>query len=202
MNTESHVSAEVLQAGLSAIKDSPRAASTLELIVRRPDKELREIVDEAQLHPTEGLKGDNWLTRGSSRTADGRAHPEMQLTIVNARAIALIAGSREKWALAGDQLFFEMDLSVTNLPAGSRLQIGEATIEITRPPHLGCAKFKTRYGADALAFVNSEIGRALRLRGANARILSGGVIRVGDEITMVDGSSESAPGSEEGSTKR
>lgn len=104
---------------------------------------------------------------------------------MNSRAIALIAGTWESWSLAGDQLFVDLDLSVTNLPAGTRLRIGEVTVEITRPPHLGCAKFKARFGAAALAFVNSEIGRALRLRGVNARIVSSGTIRKGDEVRKV-----------------
>lgn len=186
MPREDHFSAEVLRAGLRAIEQTPKSSSALELIFRRPGPELREVVMEAYLDATEGLLGDNWSARGSSRTADGHAHPEMQLTIMNARAIALIAGRRERWSLAGDQLFCALDLSVANLPPGTRLQIGAATVEITQQPHLGCAKFKARFGADALAFVNSEIGRALRLRGANARIVAGGAIRVGDEVRKLE----------------
>ena len=101
---------------------------------------------------------------------------------MNSRAIALIAGTPERWALAGDQLFADLDLSIVNLPTGSRLRVGEAVIEITSRPHLGCAKFKARFGEAALDFVNSPSGRELRLRGANARIVTGGLIRIGAPI--------------------
>ena len=157
------------------------------MISRRPRVEEREVVTSATLDVEAGLVGDNWFGRGSSRAPDYRAHPDMQLTIMNSRAIALMARSRDRWPLAGDQIFADLDLSVANLPAGARLQIGEAVIEITEPPHLGCAKSKARFGADALAFVNSEQGRALRLRGVNAKIVAGGIARVGDRIGKLIG---------------
>ena len=182
---EKYTPAETLEAGLETVRASPKLASSLDLIVRRPGVDLRELVSEARLDEVSGLVGDTWHQRGSSRTTDGKAHPEMQLTVVNSRAIALIAGSRERWPLAGDQLFIDLDLSVTNLPPGSRIKVGAAVIEMTGQPHTGCAKFKARFGADALALVNSTLGRELRLRGANARIVSGGVIRVGDEVVKL-----------------
>lgn len=179
------VPAAILEAGLLSIRESPKTGAVLDLIVRRPGVELRETTGDARLDDANGLVGDNWIQRGSSQTADGRSHPDMQLTIMNSRTIALIAASKERWPLAGDQLFTELDLSTANLPAGSRLSIGEAIIEITAQPHTGCAKFKARFGADAFAFVNSPIGRELRLRGANARIVFGGVIRVGDAVVKI-----------------
>ena len=185
MNDEQHASTEALQAGLSVVQHSPKMFTVLDLIVRRPSVDAREVVDEAQLDEMSGLVGDSWIQRGSGRTADGRSHPEMQLTIMNSRFIALIAGIKERWQLAGDQLFIDLDLSATNLPAGSRLRIGEAIVEITSQPHTGCNKFKTRFGAEAFAFVNSPLGRDLRLRGVNARVVSGGVIRMGDGVAKI-----------------
>jgi len=185
MHEHHHVSAEVLESGVEAIKQSPKIAGVLRLIVCRPHAELRETLDEGRLDEVLGLVGDSWLQRGSSKTADGSANPEMQITVINARAIALLADSPERWPLAGDQLFVDLDLSNTNLPAGSRLRVGEAIIEITSPPHTGCAKFKERFGPAALEFVNSAVGRELNLRGVHARITSGGVIRVGDPVVKV-----------------
>jgi hypothetical protein len=185
MTDEQHFPTKTLEAGLETIRASPKLASRIDLIVRRPASGIREFPDEARLDEASGLIGDNWQQSGSSQTADGRAHPDMQLTVMNSRAIALIAGSDERWPLAGDQLFIDLDLSIANLPAGSRLRVGEAVIEITAPPHTGCAKFKMRFGAAALAFVNSPHGRELRLRGANARIVSGGVIRVGGDVVKI-----------------
>jgi MOSC domain-containing protein YiiM len=109
----------------------------------------------------------------------------MQLTLMNARSASLIAGQPERRQLAGDQFFVDLDLSVQNLPPGTRLKLGEATIEITAIPHRGCGKFSSRFGVDALKFVNSEVGRALNLRGVNARIVEGGVVRPGDPIVKV-----------------
>jgi hypothetical protein len=180
-NHDLHVPAAILEAGVASIQASPKQLSVLDFIVRRPNSGVRELPEESLLDEACGLIGDNWQHRGSP---DRRPNPDAQLTIMNSRCIDLIAGSKDRWALAGDQLFADLDLSVTNLPAGSRLKVGEAIIEITAEPHLGCGKFKTRYGADALAWVNSPLGRELRLRGANARIISGGTIRVGDAITL------------------
>jgi MOSC domain-containing protein YiiM len=118
----------------------------------------------------DGLVGDTWRSRGSSRTEDGSSHPDMQLNIMNARAAQLVAGQEARWALAGDQLYVDLDLSEANLPPGTRLELGSAVIEITEQPHRGCAKFAERFGRDALRFVNSDTGRELRLRGVNAKV--------------------------------
>lgn len=171
-----------LEAGLSSIIQSPKDAGAVELIVRRPEVDEREEVREANLDSVAGLVGDNWLARGNSKTADGLAHPEMQLNLMNARAIALIAQSRARWKLAGDQFFVDLDLSKENLPPGTLLSIGTAVIEVTAEPHLGCKKFMDRFGRDAAIFVNSDKGKQLNLRGVNAKVITAGVVRVGDSI--------------------
>ena len=175
-----HLMMAELEAGLNEIRQSPKDEGALELIVRRPRTDAREILEEAELHPLEGLVGDNWRLRGSSRTPDGSAHPDMQLNIMNARVIALLAQDKERWSLAGDQLFIDLDLSDENLPAGTRLKLGSAVIEVTAQPHTGCKKFVSRFGLDAMKFVNSAIGKQLHLRGINARVVQAGVIRIGE----------------------
>jgi len=177
-----HFDLAALEAGLDEVRAAPKDNGHVALIVRRPAVEEREVVDEAELDEREGLVGDNWLTRGSKSTEDGSANPKMQLTLMNVRSASLVAGTPERRQLAGDQLFVDFDLSVENIPPGSRLQVGAATLEITEIPHRGCGKFSARFGVDALKFVNSETGRELNLRGVNARIVSGGVVRVGDAI--------------------
>jgi hypothetical protein len=177
-----HLSIEALEAGLEAIRRAPKDEGTLEMIVRRPEIDRREALEEGRLDRDEGLVGDNWRLRGSSRTADGSAHPGMQLNVMNARVIALLAVEKERWKLAGDQLFIDLDISMENLPPGSRLALGQAVIEVTEQPHTGCAKFMSRFGKEALKFVNSEEGKALRLRGLNAKVVQAGVIRVGDRV--------------------
>jgi hypothetical protein len=152
---------------------------------RRPAVDERDVVDDGVLDLREGLVGDSWRTRRSSFTADGNADPDAQLNVMNARAAALIAGSVDRWALAGDQLFVDFDLSESGAPAGTSLQIGDAVIEITPKPHRGCAKFSARFGLDAVRLVNSPTGVELNLRGRNARVVTGGRIRVGDSVTRL-----------------
>ncbi len=180
-----HLTMEELEAGLDEIRRSPVDEGVLNLIVRRPALEEREVLEEGELHTVEGLVGDSWSSRGSSRTADGSSHPEMQLNVMNSRVIALLAQDKERWPLAGDQLFIDMDLSAENLPAGTRLTLGSAVIEVTAQPHTGCKKFVARFGLDAMKFVNSPLGKELHLRGINARVIQPGVIRVGCVVRKI-----------------
>jgi hypothetical protein len=175
-----------LYAALDELRESPKDAGTLELIVRRPAEDQREVLEEGALDLDEGLVGDTWRQRPSTRSTDGGAHPDMQLNLMNARATAVIAVDRDRWPLAGDQLYVDLDLSGENLPPGTRLALGGAVIEVTDQPHRGCAKFKQRFGQDALRFVNSEVGRELNLRGINAKVIQPGVIRQGDTIAKLD----------------
>jgi hypothetical protein len=178
-----HRSDEELAAGLATIRQSPADAGTVEMIVRRPAQDEREVLEEGRLTTDDGLVGDHWRARGSRSTPDGSANPECQLTLMNARLVDLLAGGdRQAWPLAGDQLYVDLDLSVENLPAGTRLAIGAAMIEVTEPPHTGCAKFSARFGSEAMRFVNSPEGRALRLRGLNARVVEPGEVRCGDAV--------------------
>lgn len=175
-----HLTTAELEDGLEHIRQSPKDAGVLTLIVRRPRTLEREVLHEAHLDLREGLVGDNWSTRGSTGTADGLAHPEMQINIMNARAVALIAVDNERWQLAGDQLFIDLDLSGDNLPPGTQLAIGSVVLEVTAIPHTGCKKFTERFGLEAMKFVNSPVGRQLNLRGINAKVIQAGMIRVGD----------------------
>ena len=158
---------------------------TLNAIVRRPAVDEREVLEQGELDVTEGLIGDNWQSRGSGMTADGSAHPDMQLNIMNARVIALVATSRERWALAGDQLFVDLELSRENLPPGTRLALGTAVVEVTDVPHQGCRKFADRFGVEATKFVNSKRGKQLGLRGINAKVVKSGVVRNADSVTKL-----------------
>jgi hypothetical protein len=177
-----HKPLAMLERGLPEVRRSPKGTGRLELIVRRPSVEERERLAGAELDPVDGLVGDCWRERGSNATADGSAHPERQVTLMNARAAGLVAGARERWALAGDQLYVDLDLSATSLPPGTLIEIGSALLEVTAEPHRGCGKFARRFGVDALKWVNSEAGRELNLRGIYARVVTGGTIRLGEEV--------------------
>jgi len=182
-----HLGPAELQAGLDHIRESPPDGGVVELIVRRPAVGEREVLAVATLDAGAGLVGDNWRARGSTSTADGSAHPGMQLTVMNARAALLVAQHPGRRMLAGDQLYVDLDLSPANLPAGTRLAVGSAVIEVSEEPHLGCVKFAARFGKDALRFVNSRAGRGLRLRGLNARILTSGTVRRSDRVSKLPG---------------
>jgi hypothetical protein len=177
-----HLTMAQLEAGLDGIRQSPKDEGTLLLIVRRPHVGEREVLEEGMLDLDAGLVGDTWRARAIARSADGVAHPLTQLNIMNARVIALVAGPKERWPLAGDQLFIDIDLSEDNMPAGTRLALGSAVVEVTEEPHTGCQKFLSRFGLDAVKFVNSSLGRELHLRGVNARVVRPGVMRVGDTV--------------------
>jgi MOSC domain len=174
-----------LEAGLADVHQSPKDRGVLEMIVRRPQIGEREILDEGELDLSDGLVGDSWKIRSSKRTADGSPHPDMQLNLINARLVALVAQDRSRWHLAGDQLYVDLDLSAGNLPPGTRLAIGTAVIEVTAEPHTGCSKFVERFGADAMKFVNSSERRDLHLRGINARVVRPGALRVGDTVSKL-----------------
>jgi len=177
-----HLTWQELSAGINDIARSPRDEGRLEMIVRRPAVDAREVLEAGELTLEEGLVGDTWRLRRSSRRSDGSPHPDMQLNIMNVRAVALVAQDRSRWALAGDQLFVDLDLAEENLPPWTRLQIGSAVVQVTDQPHTGCGKFAARFGVDAQKFVNSGIGRRLHLRGINARVLAPGIIRTGDFV--------------------
>lgn len=155
------------------------------MIVARPELGARRVLARGELDCAAGLVGDNWLKRGSAAMPDGSANPNAQITIMNSRMIDALAVGRDGWPPAGDQLFIDLDLSEENLPAGQRLAIGAAVLEITPVPHTGCAKFTERFGHDAIRFVNSPEGRRQRRRGLNARVVAPGVICVGDEVTVI-----------------
>ncbi|HEU4934611.1 MAG TPA: hypothetical protein VFT48_21175 [Pyrinomonadaceae bacterium] len=178
-STVKHLTMQELEAALDHLRQAPKDDGVLQLIVCRPEENQRQEMNEAELDPLKGLIGDNWILRGSRRTPDGSAHPDMQINIMNARVTALVAQEKERWALAGDQLYIDMDLSKENLPAGSRIQVGSAVLEVSPQPHTGCHKFVARFGLDAMKFVNSEIGKELCLRGINAKVVQAGSVKIG-----------------------
>jgi hypothetical protein len=180
-----HLSLSELEAGLEHIRRSPRDEGRLMLIVRRPDVDEREAVQACQLDPIVGLVGDNWKIRGNKNTPDGSANIKAQVTVMNARTIGLLAQNDERWSLAGDQLYVDMDLSDENLPPGSRLAVGTAVLEVSDVPHTGCRKFAERYDTDATKFVNSPEGKQLHLRGINTKVVQAGTVRVGDVARKV-----------------
>lgn len=180
-----HATIEELEAGLPDIFASPKDDGELRAIVVRPEKGLRNDLQSCEISLEGGVHGDHWAKGCWLSTEDGKPHPDVQICIMNARCIALIAKSRDRWPLAGDNLFVDLNLTPENLPAGQRLRIGSAIIEITAEPHNGCAAFSQRYGSDAVKFVNGGKWRSLRLRGIYARVVQDGLVSVGDRITKL-----------------
>ena len=174
-----------LEAVLPHVRNAPADGGTIELIVRRPAVDAREVLSEARISTDEGIEGDTWNQRGSAASADGGPHPDAQITIMSARAAAAVIGPLERWPLAGDQIYADLDISHETLPAGTQLRLGDAVVEVTAKPHRGCAKFAARFGRDALRFVNTGEGRDLRMRGVNCRVIQPGTARPGDLITRL-----------------
>ena len=184
MHSDHHRDPDTLAAGLDDVRRSPRDSGVLEMVVVRPAPGERRVLDVAQVVPGKGIDGDTWDQRGSSRTPDGGPNPDAMVTVMNSRAVDLVAGSRERWPLAGDQLYVDLDLSTENLPDGTRLTIGEAELEVTAAPHTGCAQFKERFGVEALRLTATPDGRFLRLRGINTRVVRAGTVQPGDTVVV------------------
>jgi MOSC domain-containing protein YiiM len=174
-----------LEAYLDVLRAAPLESGTLDLVVRRPGVGLREVLDEAELSLSEGLVGDGWKARGSRNTPDRAADPFKQLNVMSSRMVSFLAVDADRRALAGDQLYVDLDISHDNLPTGSQLRIGEAVIEVTPAPHNGCDKFMARFGEDTTRFVNSRTGRRMRLRGLNAKVVEAGTVRQGDKVVKL-----------------
>lgn len=174
-----------LDATLDHIRQAPRDAGVVRLIVQRPAVGERVLLDEGVFTPADGLSGDTWSSRRCSRTDDGSPHPDMQITLMGTRAIGAISENEARWPLAGDQLFVDLDLTYENLPPGTRLRVGDVVFEVTEQLHTGCGKFIERFGVDAMKWVNAPDGRALNLRGIYARVVEGGRVRRGDAITKI-----------------
>ncbi len=185
MHQTLHLTLADMEAQLDHIRQSPRDNGVLEMIVCRPAENQRRMLFEAELSVAEGLIGDSWLTRGDFRDPTAPANPDSQINIMNSRVTALLAKDRERWQLAGDQLYLDLDLSDVNLPPGSQIAIGTAILQVTAEPHTGCKKFASRYGTDATKFVNSPEGKRLHLRGINAKVIQSGLIRTGDSVTKI-----------------
>lgn len=180
-----HLTLDELQQGLAEIRCSPKDHGVLQAIVIRPATDQRKSLAECEISPERGVHGDKWTQGCSGSLPDARPYFDTQVAIMNARTIALIARQPDRWSLAGDNLYVDLDLSDENLRAGQRLSVGTAVLEITGKPHNGCRKFRERFGGDALKFVNSAEGKKLHLRGIYARIVQAGVIHVGDQINKV-----------------
>ena len=179
---------EELEAGIKFILESPKDNGKLELIVIRPDVEQRKILSTGELSTVEGLVGDSWIKRPDSKTPDKKPRLGTQITIMNSRVTSLITKKLyksekekfEKWSLAGDQFFVDMDLSYDNLPPGTKLSLGNAEIEISSDPHNGCEKFKNWYGKDARDFVNSEMGKKHNFRGIQGKVIKNGSVGINE----------------------
>jgi hypothetical protein len=180
-----YLSMEELEAGLDYIRQAPTDQGILKMIVRRPSVDERDVLESGELSTEEGLVGDTWNIRVSTHSKDGLANANKQITIMNARSIALLAQSEERWSLAGDQLYVDMDLSDDNIPPGTQLAIGSAVVQVSPDPHTGCNKFSARFGVEAMKFVNSPEGKRLHLRGINTRVIQAGIIQVGDIVRKV-----------------
>lgn len=176
---------EHLQTQLNHIQASPKDSGSVLLIVRRPATEERKIISQGRLVPASGLEGDNWRERGSTSMPDGSANPEAEITLMNTRVIQALTQDETRWALAGDQFFVDFDLSEENIPAGTRLALGSAIVEVSPLPHNGCKKFSARFGVDALKFISMAENKPLRMRGINAKIIQAGEVKQGDLIRKV-----------------
>ena len=160
----------------------PKETAAVEAIFIRLVDEGREDLQEVELTKADGVKGDRWRATASKRLEDGSPDPRTQITLMNSKVLDCVSGGRDRWELAGDQLILDLDLSEENLPVGQRLKIGDALVEVTEIPHTGCAKFRRRYGAESLDYINGEGREGLRLRGVYVKVVEEATVKVGDVV--------------------
>ena len=180
-----HRSIADLENGLENIKKSPADNGMLYMIVVRTSKRERAVPWYCKLSPAFGVEGDHWSQGAWKSLPEGIPDPMVQVTIMNSRCLDLIATSKERWPLAGDNLIVDMDISTANLKPGQKVSIGSAVLEISDIPHTGCMKFRDRFGVEALKFVSSKEARELRLRGLFARVIKEGEISIGDRLKKI-----------------
>ncbi len=176
-DSASYLSAAELEAGLAALPAPPRDTGRLTLLVRRLADGSRELPERVCLTPEEGLPGDAW----------GRRPPldlEEQLAVIRDDVATMIAHGQPLTTF-GDNLFVDLDLSDANLPAGSRLRVGEAIVEVSPKPHNGCRKFHQRFGPDALRFVQAKATRDQNFRGVYWRVVEPGEVAIGATIQVL-----------------
>ncbi|MEO2004026.1 MAG: MOSC domain-containing protein [Candidatus Poribacteria bacterium] len=181
-----HLTTEQIEARLDWLKASPADSGALEGICIRPKVNEREELERCLLSPEGGVEGDFWAEVNRKMLAEGSSYSAGQVALMNSRAIEAVAGSRDRWKLAGDQLFVDFDLSESNLAPGDRLHVGPAILEIVPIPHTGCDLFKERFGMDAVKFINSAVGKSMRLRGIFAQVVQEGVVSIGDSVRKAD----------------
>ena len=180
-----HLPTEQISERVAALEQAPTNDGTVSALLIRPDTDVREVVDSLHVVPGGGIVGDNYIARGNGKTPDGKAHPEAQICMMNWHILSVLSdGDAELWPLAGDQLLVDFDISETNIPAGTRMTIGSAVLEVANKPHNGCAKFAQRFGMDAARWVNSD--PVQHYRGINVMVVAEGDIAVGDRITKLD----------------
>jgi hypothetical protein len=171
-----HLPFDVLERGL-AVLSPPKNTGTLALIVARGANEQRETPERAVLSPHDGLPGDAWVTRPPQKI-------DSQITVMRVDVARLLANG-QPLSLFGDNLLVDIDLSVVNLPPGTRLRLGAALLEVTPEPHNGCAKFKRRFGDGALRLTADPRFRPLRLRGIYVKVVEAGEVALGDSIQVL-----------------
>ncbi|HET7141215.1 MAG TPA: MOSC domain-containing protein [Candidatus Limnocylindria bacterium] len=166
----------------SAAPAPPRERGTVRLLCVRRAPSEHETPEAVEVTVSEGLVGDRW-----SRAGGHDPNPEAQVTLMMAVVAELVAAGQQPLHEAGDNILVDYDISVDNLPAGSRLRIGEVVLEVSAVPHTGCSKFSGRFGQDALRWVNWRHWRERRLRGVNCRVVRGGTVRRGDPVEQITG---------------
>ena len=186
INPENFRSRAGLIALLPHILSGPKDNGVLEMIVMRPDNGQRVLPDSIEVNASDGVPGDHWKRGTGHALDDGTGDPDAQICIMMARCIEAIAGDKEFWPPAGDNLFIDMDLTPANMPPGTRFKIGSAEFVVSQLPHNGCQNFIDRYGRDACVFVSAGEGKTHRLRGIYARVTRDGTISVGDWVTKLD----------------
>ena len=169
-------------------QSSPRDNGVVKLLVIRPETHVRTLPNAVVVSVEQGVVGDKWEAECTIKLENGKSNPDLQIAIINTKVIKEIAQSdfdMDRLALAGDNIYADLNLCEENMPVGQQIQIGNTLLEVTPFPHFGCKKFSERYSVEDLKVVNSTAGKPQHLRGIYVKVIKNGSISIGESIKKI-----------------
>lgn len=173
-----------LDAQLPHVLNAPKTGSRVAMLCTRPARNERVFPDAIVLTRARGIDGDREMAQPWLRLDNGDPDPRIQVSIIPQRVLDLVWRDRENITHPGDNIVADIDVSLDNMPVGTILTIGTAALRVSDEWNDGCAKWNKRMGRAAYEWTTQPDHEPLRLRGIYCEIITDGVIKLGDTITV------------------